>query len=94
LLYKLLIIVRGLTILSSKRKNQLLFVFMVAFIFDVGTHELNKVSAQMATTSLAVLNTPPAFTLNPYEVIGSATTTPTNSGDVLQWSAIGDDPNG
>jgi hypothetical protein len=70
-----------------------LLVFIAAFIFDVGTQELNKVSAQSATTSLSVLNTPPVFTLNPYEVIGSSTSTPTNSGEVLQWSAIGSDPN-
>jgi hypothetical protein len=70
-----------------------LMVFIFAFIFDVGTQELNKVSAQSATTSLSVLNTPPVFSLNPYEVIGSSTSTPTNSGDVLQWSAIGSDPN-
>ncbi len=71
-----------------------LLVFLFAFMFDVGTKELNRVSAQSATTTLTVLNTPPQFTLNPYEVIGSSTSTPTNSGDVLQWSAIGTDANG
>lgn len=70
------------------------FVFIMAFVIDVGTQELQRVSAQSATTSLTVLNTPPTFTLNPYEVIGSSTSTPTNSGDVLQWSAIGSDANG
>lgn len=71
-----------------------LLVFLFAFIFDVGTQEFNRVSAQTATTTLTVLNTPPTFTVYPYEVIGSATTTPTNSGDVIQWSAIGTDSNG
>jgi hypothetical protein len=71
-----------------------LLVFLVAFMFDVGTQEFNRVSAQTATTTLTVLNTPPAFTLDPYEVVGSATTTPTNSGSVIQWSAIGTDSNG
>lgn len=71
-----------------------LLVFLVAFVFDVGTKELSKVSAQTATTTLTVLNTPPSFDLNPYEVIGSSTSTPTNSGDVLQWSAIASDSNG
>jgi hypothetical protein len=71
-----------------------LLVFMVAFIFDVGTQELSKVSAAgNASTTLTVLNTPPTFTVNPYEVIGSSTTTPTNSGVVQQWSAIGTDAN-
>jgi hypothetical protein len=71
-----------------------LLVFLFAFVFDVGTKEFSKVSAQTATTTLTVLNTPPAFTLEPYEVIGSSTSTPTNSGNVIQWSAIGTDSNG
>ncbi len=71
-----------------------LLVFLVAFIFDVGTKELSKVSAQTATTTLTVLNTPPAFTLNPYEVVGSSTSTPTNTDSAIQWAAIGTDANG
>lgn len=71
-----------------------LLVFLFAFMLDVGKQEFSKVSAQTASTTLTVLNTPPAFNLHPYEVIGSATTTPTNSGDVIQWSAIGTDSNG
>ncbi len=71
-----------------------LLVFLVAFVFDVGTKELNKVSAQTATTTLTVLNTPPSFTLEPYEVVESSTSSPTNSGDVIQWQAIGSDSNG
>jgi len=71
-----------------------LMVFLVAFVFDFGAKELSRVSAAgSASTTLTVLNTPPAFTLNPYEVIGSSTSTPTNSGDVIQWSAIGTDSN-
>ena len=70
-----------------------MMVFVVAFLFDAGTQQLSKVSAQTATTTLTVLNTPPQFTLNAYEVIGSSTTTPTNSGDVIQWRAIGTDSN-
>lgn len=72
-----------------------LVVFLFAFMYDVGNQELNHASAANgnATTTLTVLNTPPAFTLNPYEVIGSATSTPTNSGDVIQWSAIAEDSN-
>lgn len=69
-------------------------VFAVAFMFDAGTHQLSKVSAQTATTSLTVLNTPPAFTLNAYEVTESSTSTPTNSGSAIQWRAIGTDSNG
>jgi len=69
-------------------------VFMFALMVDVGNQEIQRVSAQTATTSLTVLNTPPTFLVEPYEVVASATTTPTNSGDVIQWSAVGSDANG
>ncbi len=68
-------------------------VFLLAFIFDAGTQQLSRVSAQTATTTLTVLNTPPTFQQNAYEVIESSTTTPTNSGSVIQWRAIGNDTN-
>jgi hypothetical protein len=70
-----------------------LLIFMMAFLFDVGTKEVSRVLAQTASTTLTVLNTPPSFTLNAYEVIESSTSTPTNSGDQIQWSAIGNDTN-
>jgi hypothetical protein len=69
-------------------------VFAFALIFDVGTAELNRVSAQTASTTLTVLNTPPSFTVNAYEVTESSTSTPTNSGDTVQWAAIANDSNG
>lgn len=68
-------------------------VFIFAFIIDVGTTKLSEVSAQTATTTLTVLNTPPAFTLNAYEITDSSTTTPTNSGNVMQWGAKAVDSN-
>nr|MBP9843264.1 hypothetical protein [Candidatus Paceibacterota bacterium] len=68
-------------------------VFVVAFIFDVGTTKLSEVSAQTATTTLTVLNTPPSFALNAYELTDSSTSTPTNSGSIMQWRAIGYDSN-
>lgn len=70
-----------------------LLVFMVAFMFDVGTKEFSRVSAQTATTTLTVLNTPPQFTLNAHEQTESSTSTPTNSGDQVVWNAIGEDSN-
>lgn len=71
-------------------------VFMFALMVDVGQQELQRVSAQsnIATTSLTVVNTPPVFTAGPYELTESSTTTPTNSGDVVQWGAIATDANG
>tara|TARA_B100001939_G_scaffold328609_1_gene324089 strand:- start:46 stop:612 length:567 start_codon:yes stop_codon:yes gene_type:complete len=70
-------------------------VFIVTFVYDFGAQELNRVSAQnlSATTTLTVLNTPPQFDWNAYEVVASATSSPTNSGDVIQWSALGSDSN-
>ena len=69
-------------------------VFVVAFLFDAGTKELHQASAAgTATTSLTVLNTPPAFSLNAYEVTDSSTSTPTNSGTAVQWRAVGTDSN-
>ena len=71
-----------------------LFVFITAFVFDVGQQEFQKVSAQTATTTLTVLNTPPTFTIGAYEVTESSTSTPTNSGDDIVWAALGNDSNG
>lgn len=71
------------------------FVFVAMFIVDFGAQELSKVAAQeSATTTLTVLNTPPAFTQNAFEVTESSTTTPTNSGVDVVWNAIGTDSNG
>lgn len=70
-------------------------VFVVAFLFDAGTQQISRVSAAgTASTTLTVLNTPPVFTKNAYEVTQSSTSTPTNSGDVVQWRAVATDSNG
>jgi hypothetical protein len=70
-------------------------VFLVAFMFDVGTAKLTEVSAQQtASTTLTVLNTPPQFTVNAFELTDSSTSSPTNSGSVMQWRAVGVDTNG
>lgn len=70
-------------------------VFVMAFLFDAGSQQIGKtVSAQNATTTLTVLNTPPSFTVNPYETVESSTSSPTNSGDVITWEAIANDSNG
>jgi hypothetical protein len=71
-------------------------VFMFALMVDVGQQEFQRVSAQSntATTSLTVLNTPPEFQQGAFEVTESSEANPTNSGSVIQWSAIGNDSNG
>jgi hypothetical protein len=70
-----------------------LLVFIVAFMFDTGHREFSRVLAQTASTTLTVLNTPPEFTVLPYEVVESSVDNPTNSGTVIQWSAVGTDSN-
>ncbi|MEN9920303.1 MAG: hypothetical protein RL538_196 [Candidatus Parcubacteria bacterium] len=71
-------------------------VFIVAFLFDAGTQQLGRfVSAtSTATTTLTVLNTPPTFAVNAYELTDSSTSTPINSGSVMQWRAVATDSNG
>ena len=71
-------------------------VFVVAFLFDAGTQQISRVAqaAGTASTTLTVLNTPPAFTTNAYEVTESSTSSPTNSGVIVQWRAIAADSNG
>jgi hypothetical protein len=71
-----------------------LLVFVVAFMFDAGSRELSKVSAQTASTTLTVLNTPPVFTVNAYEATDSTIATPTNSDSEMVWEAVGTDSNG
>ena len=69
-------------------------VFVVAFLFNAGVTQVQQATAtSTASTTLTVLNTPPAFTLNAYEVTESSTTTPTNSGSVVTWRGIGTDSN-
>lgn len=72
-----------------------LVAFALVFIFNLGEVHINQVGAQdIATTSVTVLNTPPMWTASTTEVIESSTTTPTNEGDQVTWTAIGTDSNG
>lgn len=68
-------------------------IFAFVFLFNVGKTEFQRVSAQTATTTLTVLNTPPTWDLLAYETIESSTSTPTNSGDTVTWRAIASDSN-
>ncbi len=69
-------------------------VFTVAFIFNLGAKEITKADAQSsATTTVTVVNTPPAWTVDAQELVGSSTTTPTNAGDTVTWTAVGTDAN-
>ncbi len=66
-------------------------LFSFIFLFNAGNTELMKVEAQSATTTLTVLNTPPAWITMAYESVESSTSTPTNSGSNVTWKAIADD---
>ena len=71
------------------------FVFAVAFLFNLGAQELRHVEAQsnQATTSVTVLNTPPQWTVDAEEEIESSQTYPTNSGSQVSWIATATDSN-
>lgn len=69
--------------------------FTLIFLLNIGANELKQVDAQgLATTSITVLNTPPYFTSGPGENPESSTSSPTNSGDTVTWSATAVDPSG
>ncbi len=68
-------------------------VFAFVFLFNAGKTELLKVEAQTASTTLTVLNTPPQWVASSTEVVESSATNPTNSGDVISWTAVATDPN-
>ena len=69
--------------------------FAVIFIFNLGETHIKQVDAQSnATTSVTVLNTPPQWTATTTEVTESSTSTPTNVGDGVSWTAVGTDSNG
>ncbi len=71
-------------------------VFAAIFLLNLGADELQRVQAQsgLATTSITVLNTPPQWTIDAQEQIGSSTSTPTNSGSQVRWVATATDSNG
>jgi hypothetical protein len=71
-----------------------IFVFAVAFIFNLGLKEVPSVGAQdSATTSVQVLNTAPLWTASTTEEFESSATNPTNAGSVVSWVAVGTDSN-
>lgn len=69
--------------------------FMLIFLLNIGQSEFQSAVAQSnATTSVNVLNTPPDWTVDAEESPESSTLYPTNSGDVLSWTATANDSNG
>ena len=69
-------------------------VLAFVFLFNVGQKEFQTAQAQsLATTSVTVLNTPPQWDVLAYELLESSTSTPTNSGDQVQWTGTATDSN-
>ena len=62
-------------------------VFLTVFLFDVGKTHYDTVIAQTATTTLTVRNLPPVWVVEAYELTGTATNTPLNTGETMQWAA-------
>ncbi|KKS30373.1 MAG: hypothetical protein UV60_C0009G0013 [Parcubacteria group bacterium GW2011_GWA2_43_11] len=70
-------------------------VFLLTTFFDVQNTGMHSVQAtSTATTTVTVLNTPPAWTVTAREYWASATTTPTNSASTTVWTATATDSNG
>lgn len=72
---------------------------MVVFVLGIALDGLRGghvaiVNADNASTSVTVLNTPPAFTVDAYEYFSSSTTTPTNVGTSTWWTGTAVDSNG
>ncbi len=69
--------------------------FVLAVIFDVqyGGHTASVQATSTATTTVTVLNTPPAWTVSARELYASATSSPTNVGSTTVWTATATDNN-
>lgn len=65
------------------------FIFALAFLFNVGHDQIRYAIAQSpATTTLTVLNVPPAWVVEAYEFTGASTNSPINSGETMEWRAV------
>ena len=71
----------------------ILAVVVQFFATDALHHARFAFSQSTATTTVTILNTPPLWTNFPYELTPSNTSTPTNAGLSITWTAIGTDPN-
>ena len=65
------------------------FIFACVFLFDIGRQAWQTAEAQTATTTLTVRNIPPVWTagLEARELTETATNTPLNTGEVMEWTA-------
>lgn len=75
-----------------------------AFSYNIGisnigsiifTHPEARANSDTATTTVTVLNAPPTFSTQAYEVFGtegSTSTVPVNASTTISFAAVGDDP--
>lgn len=66
---------------------------LVSFVTLYQVH-VPVASADDVTTSVTVLNTPPTYDTDVFEVVASATTTPTNSGSIITFRVTATDSSG
>jgi len=83
-------------VMASTLLVSLFFLAALLALFDmrIGGGVPSAQATSTATTSVTVLNTPPAWTVTARELYASATTTPTNSGTSTVWTATASDSNG
>ncbi len=85
---------------SKTREGKItIFTSVVACLVLVSIVTLFEVNVPVAsaddvTTSVTVLNTAPVWTIDANESTESSTTTPTNAGTTLSWTATGTDSSG
>lgn len=68
------------------------FVILLGLVIELPGGDVAR--ANTATTSVTVLNTPPTWVEFAHEVASSSTSTPTNSGSTISWTAVADDSSG
>ena len=83
---------------SGKITFLMIFLGLIAiatlFIFNLPSTDIPRLKADVATTSVTVLNTPPSWTVDAQESPESSTSSPTNVGTSTGWIATATDPNG
>jgi len=71
-----------------------ILAFILVFSINIKDGHFDRAEAQsLATTTVTVLNTPPQWTVDAQELYGSSTTTPTDAGNHVTWTAVGTDSN-
>lgn len=72
----------------------LCFLAVTAFFFFDVQYKDGIMASDVATTSVVVLNSPPEWSVDPYEDPASTASNPTNEGGTVTWKATAYDPNG